>query len=363
MISADSMRSELLSLDSVRETLARTEPVDYISLSRPVRWHFGPNWDEGLAEKDSFDLLPITVSVAGRDYPITKEALFSATAACGLRPSYVAKLPSRFLAPQLEYWFSGGRIKNQQKLVLVNHVGTVVTRESVTPFSNLRLLSEALDVINEFYGSRDVWVDRKFTHTFQQTHLRLVIPEKLRTIENTGIPADNWSVGLQICNSLSGAIPTTINGYLFRWWCTNGAVTTGPESAVWKRKLRVKSDEDVYEWAKDAIELVLEGLEKSLDQVQHTAEIDVTGELADTLEDIFVRAGLPIFIREKVVAQLLDHPGPRTMYTVMNAITRAANDPEMQPMHVRSLMTLGGSLPAQVSSRCNSCHRMMADHN
>jgi hypothetical protein len=261
----------------------------------------------------------------------------------------------------LNYWFRDGlkgrAIRDYQLLVAGGH-GAAITRASIVPFSNMRLLDEALNGIEARYGTGEVLADYKLSHSLRKTHLRLVIPGSSRTIQGTGQADDTWSVGLQIKNSLIGEERTSIDGYLFRWVCTNGAIDTHSSSGAWTRR-GGGGESEVYEWARAAVDDVLGGLEPALDAVQATVHIPIEGQANEILRDVFAHYGTPLPERARIIENMVEQGGTLTMYAVMQAITQVANDSEMEPSHVENLLRMGGDLPHAAGSRCEACRRLL----
>lgn len=367
-ITVDTMRAKLHPLDRVRQVLASTEPLaNYpFSVGDEVRFTLEPGWHHGLDARTGTE--PVNAAIhlgkgpATSLFQLTKDALLEATSACGISKSYAARCPAELLEPQLNYWFRDGlasRAGNRDyQLLVAAGTGAAITRRSIVPFSNLRLLEQALDGIEARYGAGDVLADYKFSHSLRRTHLRLIVPEQRRAITGTGVDDDTWSVGLQIRNSLIGVEQTSIDGYLFRWACTNGAVDTRNTSGTWTRH-RGGSDSEVYEWARSAVDEVLGGLEPALDNVQQLVTIPIQGAANEVLRDVFEHYRTPLAERTRVIERMVEAGGSLTMYSVMAAITEVANDANMEPSHIESLLRMGGDLPHAATSRCDACRRLL----
>ncbi len=364
-ITVETMRPKLLSLDTVRATLAATEPLSTVEFALGDQIHFEvePGWQHGIDTRQDNDPVEAVARIGGHDFPLTKAALLEAGSVCGLPKAYTARLPAELLAPQLNHWFQRGLAERRgatrdYQLLVAAGLGSALTRASVTPFSNLRLLDEAEAGIRDAYGTdAEILVDYKFTHSLKRTHLRLIVPGHQRTITGTGTAEDIWSVGLQVVNSLTGDAKTAIEGYLFRWWCTNGATDTAASSGSWTRRSN-GTDADVYEWARGAVDAVLGGLEPALDAVQALTEIPVDGSVTDVLRDVFTHYRIPVSDRTRITNNIIDAEGPLTMYSVMAAVTEAANG-LTEPAHIDNLLRVGGDLAHTATGRCGQCRRLM----
>lgn len=366
-ITVETMRPKLHDLDYVRTVLAATEPLSTVNFTvgDAVRFTVEPGWQiaaDGRAGTDPVNaFLHVGKGPGVHDYPLSLDALLEATSVCGLTKTYARRCPGELLTPQLNYWFREGLIGRpirDYQLLLAGGLGAAITRASIVPFSNLRLLEQALDGVEARYGKGEVLVDYKLTHTLRRTHLRLIVPEHQRVIAGTGTADDTWSVGLQIRNSLIGEERTSIDGYLFRWWCTNGAIDTHATSGVWSRRGGAPEAE-VYEWARSAVDDVLGGLEPALDAVQAMVDIPIDGQANDVLRDVFEHYRVPLPERAKIIERMVEAGGDLNMYTVMNAITAVANDSQMEAGHIENLLRMGGDLPHAASSRCEACRRLL----
>jgi hypothetical protein len=354
---------KLLDLDTVRERLAKSEPMAAVGFPVSDRIGFriesGWNWDAETVDGDA--LVQAFLTIDNSEYQMSKDALLEATSLCGLPQAYVMKTPARLIQPHLNFWYKGGfdDTKEYKALVVGGTNCLAITRGTISPFSNLRLLDATLESVEEKYGKGTVYVDNKFEHSLRQTSLRLVIPEYLRVMEGTGTDNDTWSTGVQILNSLIGASQTSIDGYMFRYWCSNGAIDIAANSASkWSRRSGGQDENDVMEWARAAVDDVLGGLEATLDKVQAMTEMNIEGNAMAVLEEVFNTYRIPGQARQLVLANMVDEDN-LTMYALMQAITAAANHPDVNPQHILGLLEAGGALPHQAADRCDSCQRFI----
>lgn len=347
----------LLTLDTVRERLAQTEPLSSITLETgKTKFRLGDEWEyqkENSAASDSVDAFAM---VDGHEYQLTLEAALAATSAVGLPTAYVRRTPGALIAPQLNYWFNGG-LDPERKFLVVGDQARAVTRSTITPFSNLQLLDRMLASLENKYGKATIYADQKFTHSLTGTYMRLIVPEHVRTITGTGTDNDTWSVGVQLRNSLIGKTQTEVMGYLFRWACTNGALDVRHSSGGWSRKSAL-DDESIYLWAEESVTGIMEHVDEALDGVQALTTESVVGEASDILRDFFARERISSRIQGSIVDYMLNDDNV-TMYAMMQAVTQAANDPHLAPEHVEKLMLSGGNIATEHAARCESCHRVV----
>lgn len=357
-IKIDEMRGKLLSLDTVYNSLSKTEPLSSHAIDPDhVRFNL-KDWNENPAAAKALsdtDLVSAEIAINGRPYQLTKEALLEATSAVGLPKAFVLRTPSDYIEPALNYWFE--EAEKEMKLLVVRGIGAAFTRATINPFSNLQLLDNVIAGVHDKFGDTEILVDYKYGHSLNSTNIRLIIPEQLRSMERTGETDDIWSTGIQIRNSLIGAKQTSVEGYLFRWTCTNGAIVNHVSSGVWSRKSSGQGD-DVYDWARSSVDAILGGLEESLDQVQALVDVPVLGTASSILDDIYKTYKIPTAERDLITNNMVDS-SEFTMYAVMQAITQVANDSDLDETHIDRLLTAGGDIPHTVAARCDSCHRKM----
>ncbi len=361
------MRPKLFTLDQAHAILAATEPLGAVpfDLGENVRFDVDRGWQHGLDARAGSDVIGARLVVgpegASREYPLTKEALLHATSICGLGRSYAARCPADLTAQSLNYWFRDGLLSRQvphsYQLLTVAGAGAAIIKPGVTPFSAVNLLSRTVDAIHTRYGAgTEVLVDYKFHHSLKKTHLRLVVPETMKVITGTGVDDDIWSVGVQLRTSITGEDRTSLDGYLFRWWCTNGATDVRASSGVYSRRAGT-APEEVYDWTGAAVADILDAVEPGLDRVQ-----EMTGHRVDrasnVLREIFDLYRVPVADRAAII-EAVSGIDPLTMYDIMAAITEAANNPELDPSRVDVLLRTGGDLPHAATRFCDECYRIL----
>lgn len=354
-VTVEDMRSKLLSLETVTDRLSQTEPVTHVTFAMNSPANVGATFELGetwaaapVADDEAIDA---TVRIGPDNYRLSKGALLEFTSSLNITKKYAQKCPAPLLQPHINHWCRSTD-REVKALIVPDETGDTAgrvqafTKASIEPFSNLRLLEQALESITARYGDNaEVLVDYKFVHDFERTRMRLVVPDHVRQIRED----DTWSAGVQIANSQIGASPTSLKGYLFRWWCTNGNITTRAESGSWNRRRGGQGDE-VYEWARHAVDEILGGLEEEFEAVEIMANTAVREEdLNDVLADVFDRYRVPLQARESVIEEMVN-TDDLTMYGVMQAITQAANHVELNggdlPDHMAErLMAVGGDLP------------------
>lgn len=353
MVTINDMKDKLLTLDEVQERISATEPLTQklVHAGNKIAFAFEPTWAIGLENKDGTAPVDAVIRIDGTDHQLTKDAALQAGAAFGLPGKYAAKVPNNLLESQLNYWFSAGMGDREFNMLSTgaDHHVAAFTRPTINPFSNQILVNEVVGGIKERYGSSEIFADFKFSHSLVRTDIRFIVPEASRLISGGGlsdVPSnedDVWAGGVHLSNSLMGKSQTSLETYLFRWWCTNGATTVMDNVGTWSRR-GDHEEQDVYEWASNAVDEVLGGLEAQFDRVQALTSLNAAGNVQDIVQEIFDRYNVPVSQRQGVLDTLVEAEN-LTLYTIMNAITQTANEEGLSPERVDKLLRITGAIP------------------
>lgn len=349
-VSIEDMRSQLLTVDEVRERLAATEPLSEIPFTAGAA-HM--RLEDGWGAK-SVPLTGYTDAYLrmqdGAEFQLTKQAALEVGAAVGIPRKIQEDSDPSVMAPLIN-WRLRERLDTRE-LKALGHDGKVlaVTRGTVSPFSNLALLDVIVAGLEKKYGEGEILADYKFHHDLEHTGLRLIVPGYRRVITGTSVADDTWSTGIDFANSLVGLRQLEVNGQLFRWWCTNGCTDT--LHAVGGLSRRGTTQDDALEWAAATVEEVLGGLEPMLDHVQELTTQPVAGDVRSILDGLFADYRIPSRDRHRVIEHMADDQ-EMTAYSLMQAVTMAANLDGVPDRDRQRLMRMGGGIAGTHSQRCN----------
>jgi hypothetical protein len=374
-VTASQMRDKLLTVDALRGELAPYEPrrSHVFSAGAEVRWSVAPGWmgdkDNPVGDEEPVEVY-LTTTRRAEPIQMTRAALLSATSLMGMSSGYAAKEahPARLLQDALNYWYGdpGSPLAGKQFQVFSGasadqeQLGTAITRGSIKEFSNTRLLDAVLEQVEAVYGAAAVpqlLVDYKRHISLPSTTFRLIVPEAARVMRETGTPDDRWSFGITFHNSTIGRGQTSVDGYAFRWTCTNGMTTN--TGGHWNRRAG-QDMESVYAWAKQAVDDVLGGLEHQFDRIQETTAMQVGGDTSQLLQDLYSEFRLPGVVRDRITESMVDEEN-LTAYNVIAAITEAANGEDVEPAVADRLLEVGGFVPHATQARCTECHHVVPD--
>ena len=241
-------------------------------------------------------------------------------------------------------------------------VGVAFVKDSLSTFPNIPVVERVLSRARAKYDTDEFYFDYKLAHSLERTALRIIIPAHRRTIHSARHDAgkeDEWSLGLQITNSLMGDPETRLNvsGYLFSWWCTNGAISTHATSGNYNRRIQGQDLGEVIDWVAGSTDAILNSLEPELDGIEALTRLSLEGELTETVNDVFKQLRVPVPARKGVVDALVESDD-FTAYGLMMAVTQAANDPTITDTVREGTMRVGGVIPHTITDRCDACHRV-----
>lgn len=355
-VSIEQMRPKLLTVDKAKERLSATEPLAPMNIGSndKVQFVFEPDWALELDAIHEDQRVAASVVVNGDEFPLTKAAALQAGSLHGIQGSYMRKTPPSLIEPHLNYWYGKGIGENEYNALALGDDGVVsaFTKPHTRPFSNLELLDRALDAIKPHYDG-EVLVDYKFEHSVIATNVRLILPEYTREIVDSnmfdvpGNDSDIWSAGIHYSNSLTGKSMTSFDGYLFRWWCTNGATTQLAATGAWNRRNNGQDLDDVYKWAQESVDEIFSGLDFAFEKVQALTRLDISHNLGEVLAEVFQTHRVPVSQRQQIIDELTG-VSPVTMYHVQQAITRTANDASIGQGRADTIMRIGGQLSQTV---------------
>lgn len=372
VVDFEEMRGKLLPLDDVREVLATTEPLAEVTFKAGPSAQAAVKTDSAgqlWHKRELTDPAPVWLKLpGGEEYQLTKQATAQMASECHITRGYQTLVPGALLQDNIEWWMSEG-LKEKELKLLVAGTGTdqdggeiplvrAVCRHTVSPFSNTAMLDAMIARVEAKYGKGEVLVDYKFAHDLERTALRLIIPGKSRVMTGTQVQDDTWAAGLDYYNSLIGLKQTTLAGYLFRWWCTNGACDVSNLVPGFSR--RGSTEEDALAWAQESVDEIFEGIDPTFDQIQETVSQPVGGEVVPVLKGLFREHQIPKRERARIIETMAEESN-LTMYELMSAVTMAANIEGLDDRDVHRLMSMGGHIAHASTGTCSNCHQLLPE--
>jgi hypothetical protein len=128
------------------------------------------------------------------------------------------------------------------------------------------------------------------------------------------IRKDLLNIGIRITHSIAEIVSTSIQVYVYRQWCSNGATTQDTIGTF----TRSQGFGDFDKWVGSAISEANKTVEEEKKRLQRLTEITVTNKTSTVVEHIL--SNVPRRIGNVVRDRLLDVK-PKNLYDVYNAIT------------------------------------------
>jgi hypothetical protein len=360
----EKMKPSLLTVEQVTDRLAASEPIEVIDFEAApgVTITVEDGCHHGIDAKLGGDPINAYIeleSSPGNCYQLTKDTLLQLGSICGIRRQYTAALPARLLAPQLNYWFREGLAakagNTKFRLLITGGTVAAVTKGKVEPFSNLRLLHEALYELKRIYPDVQPLIDPAFSHSLQSTHIYLIMPIPHLVLQTW--QTDPWSIGLHIGNSLSGEDKTSIDGFAFRWRSGCGLIEPTISTGTWVRRTTTNGGE-VYDWARAAITNIVTDMRLAIDTLPDLQGQPIEGKATDVLRDTFEHFHIPLSQRAAITEGFIAGDDP-TLYGLVVAVCEAASRSEITDSQADSLMRIAGDLVRLGDARCGHCNRII----
>lgn len=330
---------KLLTREQVSATLAPTEDLEFITIK--------PGQENGVVFSGDKDH-PI-LEIGDRQFQMAEKALVSAAGSIGLPRGFTKKSPMPVLLPVLNYWYGEGL--NQPIRAIVGDdvlLRTTTDRVKSLPVSNEQLLAAAEGVI----GKDNIAGYHKVSSTLDYTTMSLVTTKQFQAVNE-----DTLFGGVQIKNSVLGKETVEVSPYVFRQWCTNGAIAS--ESLGRYTRKRRGEGGDIGDWMSEIIGDASNVLDREFERIRHLTTISVKGHLGEVLDGIRKDHNIP----KKVMEDIMDEAtssNSSTMYDIWNCITKVATHSDvLTPVSAIKLQGIAGHVTKQ-NELCGSCYRVIS---
>lgn len=348
-ITIDQMKDRLLTESDLMSELSEFNGLAAQLLTKDSKIGFSvdPEWildEQTLAPSDP---IKASMTIDGTEHVLSKEAFYHAAVNVGLPQATVKKIPARLTQSFLNEMYR--HPEKECKVLALDSRIVGFAPAKMTPFSNTEIAETIIAKYRERAGQdAEVYADYKFHNSLTRTDVRLIFPDVARTMEGTDmedVPSsaqDDWCAGIHLSNSLMGKSSTSVEAYLFRWWCTNGAINTISSLGKWDRRVKRTEDFSIFDWASDVTGEILDRTSEIFDHVQSLADL-VVNDPQSALAELFAQYNLPARQQTRIMESVI---GLRsvTMYSLMQAITESANDPELDHSDVDRLLRIGGEI-------------------
>lgn len=375
---------QMLTVEAARERLAVTEPLDFITFftcEPGVEMHYGKGWPDGELTGPASAWLTVP---DGTVYQLTRQCASQLGSLARVNQKYAEWLPPELLSVNVTWALTEGLRKKSgdglEVKILVAGTGrneedtedvplaVAQTRATVEPFSNVELLNAVLLAIRAKLGNEaadSALVHFNFFNDLEHTSFRVIIPLAQQVIVGTGTEDDAWCGGIEVSNSLIGLKQTAVSGHLLRFATLAGL--TDVEHAAGGFSRRGSTPQAAYNWAAEAAEEILGGLEEAFAGLQALPDNIVDGEYGSVMEQFFRLSPVSRDLQLRIVTDLEEVPVTElNMYDLAAVAAEAANLDGSTWRDVQTVHYLAGFIVHQGGGMCdgslaNGCRRLLPE--
>jgi hypothetical protein len=251
--------------------------------------------------------------------------------------SYLARCPSHLQAKNLNYWIEQER-KNRDTFFCRfagNRLRAVFT-ERYTVIDHMEILSQMVQ--HGFNPAAEV------QYSLDDTMMVVKVPEYDRAFDvSFGVARiDEIIPGISFANSEVGILSVCIEAYFYRLICTNGLISKVSSASSRFKHISTRLLENFPE----TLTHVIEDSKRRQGQFMLSTKTTVDNPL-DTISAFSKQFGLSL-IETEVVRQSFYLESGATMFHIINAFTRAAQEPNLTVSDSYRLEKVGGQILALV---------------
>lgn len=365
----------MLTVSEARGRLAETEPIDgttFWTRTEGIEVVYGKGW----TEVEMTEAAPVWVTLPdGQVFQMTRQAARQLGSTAKVNQRYQEFIPPERLSDLVTWALREGLAESELKLLTAGE-GESVTgapvplavgqcRATIVPFSNVRLLDIVLLSIRAKFGhaaADGALVDYKFFHDREHTSFRVVVPAVQQVVTGTGTDDDAWCYGIEVSNSQVGLKQTILSGYMLRLATTAGV--TDVEHAAGGFNRRGSNPDDVYGWAAESAQEILDGPDDAFRGLQVLTETEVDGDYSRVLDQLWRERPVAKDLKLRIISAVEGQPREPTMHDLAHAAAEAANLDGATWREVRSLHDLAGHIVHQGGGMCrgqlpNGCRRLL----
>jgi hypothetical protein len=243
--------------------------------------------------------------------------------------SYLSRCPEDLQARNLNYWIEQERQRRDTFFCRfdANRLRAVFT-ERYTAIDNMEVLTKILE--NGFDPAGEI------QFALDDEMMLLKMPEYERAFHLVG--ADKIIPGISIANSEVGILALSIEAFYYRLVCTNGLIAKTAVDARYKHISRKVIDE-----FPDILRGVISQSHRGRDRFMISTQTPVSN--SESTIDSFARQFQITQEEAQIVKQAYYlEEGPATMFHVINAFTRAAQDRSLSASGAYRLERAGGHI-------------------
>ena len=251
--------------------------------------------------------------------------------------SYLARCPNELQAKNLNYWIEQER-KNRDTFFcrFAGDKLRAVFTERYTVIDHMEILSQMVQ--NGFNPAAEV------QYSLDDTMMVVKVPEYDRAFGVTfGVVRNDEIIpGISFANSEVGFLSVCIEAYFYRLICTNGLIAKVSSASSRFKHISTR----LLENFPDTLTHVIEDSIRHQGQFMHSTKTPVDNPM-DTIATFSKQFGLSQ-VETEVVRQSFYLESGATMYHIINAFTRAAQEPHLATADAYKMERAGGQILALV---------------
>lgn len=291
----------------------------------------------------------VTLEFGEKEVKLANSAIQHLVQEVGLPMRYVNNTPTDLIVPHLNYWFTDKMSGRKIRLLREKDVTFAI---ALSPRDEFITLPRLVDTIEKSIETNNIEGYHNPYFGWNTTNINVVMKRSFSVVKN-----DLLNVGIRFVHSLNETEPTRAYAYIFRQWCSNGAITMD-KIKCWSKRMKVES---FKKWVPSVVVEARKAFNEEEKRLKKLTEIPTDKNTADILDHLLAEGGIPLVVREAVRTNAIDHE-TKTLYDVYNVITQVATHSNVFEDHPAALPSLEGvaSDLSHHSKLCPVCHHKVA---
>ena len=295
----------------------------------------------------------LTLPAAKMSYDVDGAGYSKAMRLVGFPEAVVKKYPTSIMMAPLN-WAFPEKIKSVKAFIKDRKLVAFV-KPTLELVSTKQMLETVDTVVKDV--TREPPLFERLDHDLSLTNCSIIINRHREWTDERLKAKDTVLAGVNFQNSIMGEFPLTVSVYAYRLVCSNGLISA-EQTYKWSRKTHSMP---TLEWFKEHVTAAVEAADAELTKLGALRDVLVPeAHRAEIINNVFSEFGISERIRRLILEHLVNEPA-RNMYDIVQSITRAANDDDLQdnPLTIRRLQSIGGQMMSRVSI-CQSCYSIKA---
>lgn len=289
--------------------------------------------------------------------PLTHQGLQDVARCVHLPKVFTDMCPAELLVHNLNYLYNitPGKIR----VFLREGQGIGCSTSRTQYYSNLDLLEAAESTI----GADHILGYHQVVTNLGYSNVAVVSDHKIEVGGHSRDEPDVIHGGIRIQNSILGERKIVIQPYMFRQWCSNGAIFQ-ENMASWSH--RDDGKRDIREWVRMSTDLAVKGLEHQFSHIQSLADKEIDNP-TQALRSFFEKFGISVTVQQEIIAAASLNMQQRgnnsmTMYDLWSAVTYVGTHNNKSFDARVGLQMAASDLAQSDMDLCPHCHQILCNH-